>query len=66
MSEEHSSWKNYKEYNSKKAKLKNGVLQHPEEGKGGKSIYDFMQNEVRHDMWAVSYNEFHKRINKKK
>lgn len=66
MSEKHSSWKNYGDYAGRKGQLKNAVLQHPEEGKGGKSVYDFMQSEVRHDLWAVPYKEFHARINKKK
>jgi hypothetical protein len=66
MSEKHKSWKNYDNHLNRKEQLKNAVLQHPEEGKDGKSLYDFMQSEVKHDMWIVPYKEFHKRINKKK
>lgn len=64
MSEKHASWKNYQDYLGRKDKLKNGILQHPEEGKSNNSIYDFMQKSVSHNMWAVPYKEFHSRINK--
>lgn len=61
MSKKNDSQQNFENYRKGKAKLENAVLQHPEESKGGKSVYDFMKGEVRRNMWVIPYEQFKKR-----
>lgn len=61
MEKKHKDWKNLEDYRKGKAKLENAVLQHPEEGKGGNSVYDFMKGEVKRNMWVIPYDQFKKR-----
>ena len=53
------SWKNFRDYSKGKAKLKNAVLQHPEEGTKH-SIYDFMQKNINRKFWISNYAKFTK------
>jgi hypothetical protein len=57
----HESWKNYEGYRKGKNQLENAMLQHPEEGSDGKSVYDFMKGEVRRKLWVIPYDKFKKR-----
>lgn len=57
----HSSWKNYEDYRKGKASLENAVLQHPEEGVTGTSMYDFMKGEIKRNMWVIPYDKFKKK-----
>jgi len=61
VSKKNKSQQNFEDYRKGKAKLENAVLQHPEESKGGKSVYDFMQGEVKRNMWVIPYEQFKKR-----
>ena len=61
MAKKHQDWKNLENYRKGKEPLKNAVLQHPEEGKSGTSVYDFMQGEVKRNMWVIPYSQFKKR-----
>ena len=61
MAKKHQDWKNLDDYRKGKSKLENAVLQHPEEGENGKSVYDFMKGEVRRNMWVIPYEQFKKR-----
>jgi hypothetical protein len=56
----HNDWKNYKDYLKGKAKLENAVLQHPEEGKDDKSVYDFMKSKIERNLWVIPYSRFKK------
>ena len=57
-SKSHDSWKNYANYrNNRSEKLKNGVLQHPDEKDG---VYDYMKNSVTRNMWVMDFNQFEK------
>jgi hypothetical protein len=58
MSKKDSSWDNYKGYLKGKEKLKNAVLQHPEESEGGNSVYNYMKGQVRRDMWVMGFDQF--------
>jgi hypothetical protein len=61
VAKKNDSQQNFEDYRKGKAKLKNAVLQHPEESNGGKSVYDFMQGEVKRNMWVIPYAQFKKR-----
>ncbi len=61
MDNKHKDWKNLENYRKGKEKLENAVLQHPEEGKTGNSVYDFMKGEVRRNMWTIPYEQLKKR-----
>lgn len=61
MAKKHKDWKNFEDYIKGKAKLENAVLQHPEEGDDGKSVYDYMQKEVQRNLWVIPYDRFKKR-----
>jgi hypothetical protein len=47
--------KHYKDRSSEK--LKNAVLQHPEEKDG---VYDFMKKNVKRNMWVMDFKQFEK------
>ena len=53
MSKQPDSWKNLNDYRQGKDKLKNAVLQHPEESQN--SMYNFIKNNIKRDFW-VSQN----------
>jgi hypothetical protein len=57
----HSSWKNYEDYRKGKAPLENAMLQHPEEGNSGNSVYDFMKGEIKRKLWVIPYDRFKKK-----
>lgn len=56
----HSSWKNLDDYRKGKSPLENAVMQHPEEGSDGKSVYDFMKGEIKRKLWVIPYHKFKK------
>ena len=43
MSKQDSSWKNVKDWANGKAKLEHGLLQHPEEDPGDKSVFNYIK-----------------------
>jgi hypothetical protein len=53
MSKNSDSWKNLSDYRQGKDKLKNAVLQHPEESQN--SMYNFIKKNIKRDFW-VSQN----------
>jgi hypothetical protein len=53
MSKNSDSWKNLNDYRQGKDKLKNAVLQHPEESQN--SMYNFIKKNIKRDFW-VSQN----------
>ena len=53
MSKQPDSWKNINDYRQGKDKLKNAVLQHPEESQN--SMYNFIKKNIKRDFW-VSQN----------
>jgi len=53
-----SSWKNFKDYNSGKDRLKNAILQHPEEEPGSKSVYNYMKGEVNRSGWVMPFDQY--------
>jgi hypothetical protein len=53
MSKQPDSWKNLNDYRQGKDKLKNAVLQHPEESQN--SMYNFIKKNIKRDFW-VSQN----------
>ncbi len=61
MAKKHKDWKNFEDYLKGKAKLENAVLQHPEEGDDGKSVYDYMQKQVQRNLWVIPYDQLKKR-----
>lgn len=61
MAKKHKDWKNFDDYLKGKAKLENAVLQHPEEGDDGKSVYDYMQKQVQRNLWVIPYDQLKKR-----
>ena len=57
-SKSHESWKNYANYSKDRSeKLKNGVLQHPDEKDG---VYDYMKKNVKRNMWVMDFKQFEK------
>ena len=57
-----SSWKNVKDWAAGKDRLKVGVMQHPDEAKDDKSIYNFMKGEVtkRKELHIMPFGQFEK------
>jgi hypothetical protein len=53
MSKQSDDWKNLSDYRQGKDKLKNAVLQHPEESQN--SMYNFIKKNIKRDLW-VSQN----------
>jgi len=53
MTKHSDSWKNLSNYQQGKDKLKNAVLQHPEESQN--SMYEFIKKNIKRDLW-VSQN----------
>ena len=51
------SWKNVEAHRKGKAKLKNVVLQHPDETKAT-SIYDFVKRNISKTLSVVSYDKY--------
>jgi hypothetical protein len=49
-----SSWKNMEDYRKGHARLKNAVLQHPEEDPKS-SMYHYLKNNINRSLW-VSQN----------
>jgi hypothetical protein len=50
------SWKNLSDYRQGKDKLKNAILQHPEESnQPNGSMYEFIKKNIKRDLW-VSQN----------
>jgi hypothetical protein len=37
------------------------MLQHPEEGSDGSSVYDFMKGEIKRSLWVIPYDKFKKK-----
>jgi len=60
MVKKHQDWKNLEDYRKGKAQLKNAVLQHPEEAKSGNSVYDYMQSQVKRNLWVIPFDQFKK------
>jgi hypothetical protein len=55
MNKKHdSSWKNLEDYRKGQARLKNAVLQHPEENPSN-SMYHYLKQNIKRDLW-VSQN----------
>ncbi len=44
------SWNNLNDYRQGKDKLKNAVMQHPEESKN--SMYEFIKKNIKRDLWV--------------
>ncbi len=61
MAKKHKDWKNFEDYLKGKTKLENAVLQHPEEGDDGKSVYDYMKGQVQRNLWVIPYDQLKKR-----
>lgn len=57
-SKKDSSWKNVSDYNSGKAKLKNAILQHPEESAGSDSVYNYMKGEISRSAWVMPFDQY--------
>lgn len=55
-----SSWKNVADHRKGKARLVNGILQHPDEEAGDKSIYNFLKGKVKREkkMWLLPWKQF--------
>jgi hypothetical protein len=54
-----SSWKNVKDWSQGKARLENGILQHPDEDPKT-SVYNFMQNAVtkRKELHIMPFKQY--------
>lgn len=50
MSKHSESWKNLSDYRQGKDKLKNAILQHPEESNN--SMYEFIKKNIKRDLWV--------------
>jgi len=58
-----SSWKNVENYSKRKERLKNAVLQHPDEAGDNSSVYNFMKNSVnnkRKDFHILPFKQYEK------
>jgi hypothetical protein len=58
MAKKDPSWDNLKKYVKGREKLKNAVLQHPEEDSN--SVYRYMKGKVERNMWVVPFKQFEK------
>ena len=54
------SWKNYENYKKGKEQLRNSVLQHPDEAKDNKSMFNFIKSNIKRNMWVIPYERFKK------
>ena len=50
MSKQSESWKNLSDYRHGKDKLRNAILQHPEESNN--SMYEFIKKNIKRDLWV--------------
>jgi len=53
-----SSWKNFYNYHKGKDRLKNAVLQHPDEDPGSNSVYNFMQSSKSKFKWVMPFKQY--------
>lgn len=53
-----SSWKNLEDYSQGKDRLKNAILQHPEEEPGSGSIYNYMKGETSRSGWIMPFDQY--------
>ena len=53
-----SSWSNFYNYHKGKEKLKNAVLQHPEEDSGSNSVYNFMKKQTSRSGWVMPFDQY--------
>lgn len=64
-----SSWKNYDSYRKGKERLKNGIMQHPDEEPGDKSVFNFIKGKInkRKELHILPFKQFEDlgKINKK-
>jgi hypothetical protein len=60
MAKEDSSWKNVKAWAQGKTKLEHGLLQHPEEDAGDKSVFNFIKNskDKSKDFKILLFNQY--------
>ncbi len=53
-----SSWSNFYNYHKGKEKLKNAVLQHPDENPGDNSVYNYMKKETNRSGWILPFDQY--------
>jgi hypothetical protein len=51
------SWKNAEMHRKGKARLKNAVLQHPDDDPKT-SIFDYLKKNTRRNLWVIPYERF--------
>ena len=57
-SKKDSSWQNLSDYRSGKDKLKNAIIQHPEESAGSDSVYNYMKGEINRSGWVMPFDQY--------
>lgn len=57
-----SSWKNVKDWSKGKARLEHGILQHPDEDSGDKSVFNYMKRNTkkRKSLHILPFKQFEK------
>lgn len=61
-----SSWSNFYNYSKGKERLKNAILQHPDEDPGSNSVYNFIKSTKTKFKWVMPFNQYEKMGKSKK
>ncbi len=61
-----SSWSNFYNYSKGKERLKNAILQHPDEDPGSKSVYNFIKSSKTKSKWIMPFDQYEKMGKSKK